>query len=324
MLSLLEVKNLKTYFYTYRGVVKAVDDVSFELEKGEVLGLVGESGCGKSTTAYSIIKLVPPPGKIVDGHILLSNGDGTIDIVKLKDSEVRRKIRWKRISMIFQGAMNALNPVYTVGRQITEAIVEHSDMSKEEALERAKELLELVGLEPDMVKRYPHELSGGQKQRVFIAMALALNPDIVICDEPTTALDVVVQAQIINLLKRLQHELKMSMIFITHDLSVISAIADKVAVMYAGKIVERGSLKEVFSEPYHPYTQGLLKSVPKIKNPEKIIWIPGLPPDLINPPKGCRFHPRCSRAMDICREKEPPTVSIGKNRYVACWLYKEG
>jgi len=323
-LSLLEVKNLKTYFYTYRGVVKAVDDVSFELEKGEVLGLVGESGCGKSTTAYSIIKLVPPPGKIVDGHILLSNGDGTIDIVKLKDSEVRRKIRWKRISMIFQGAMNALNPVYTVGRQITEAIVEHSDMSKEEALERAKELLELVGLEPDMVKRYPHELSGGQKQRVFIAMALALNPDIVICDEPTTALDVVVQAQIINLLKRLQHELKMSMIFITHDLSVISAIADKVAVMYAGKIVERGSLKEVFSEPYHPYTQGLLKSVPKIKNPEKIIWIPGLPPDLINPPKGCRFHPRCSRAMDICREKEPPTVSIGKNRYVACWLYKEG
>jgi len=226
--------------------------------------------------------------------------------------------------MIFQGAMNALNPVYTVGRQITEAIVEHSDMSKEEALERAKELLELVGLEPDMVKRYPHELSGGQKQRVFIAMALALNPDIVICDEPTTALDVVVQAQIINLLKRLQHELKMSMIFITHDLSVISAIADKVAVMYAGKIVERGSLKEVFSEPYHPYTQGLLKSVPKIKNPEKIIWIPGLPPDLINPPKGCRFHPRCSRAMDICREKEPPTVSIGKNRYVACWLYKEG
>ena len=323
-MSLLEVKNLKTYFYTYRGVVKAVDDVSFELEKGEVLGLVGESGCGKSTTAYSIIKLVPPPGKIVDGHILLSNGDGTIDIVKLKDSEVRRKIRWKRISMIFQGAMNALNPVYTVGRQITEAIVEHSDMSKEEALERAKELLELVGLEPDMVKRYPHELSGGQKQRVFIAMALALNPDIVICDEPTTALDVVVQAQIINLLKRLQHELKMSMIFITHDLSVISAIADKVAVMYAGKIVERGSLKEVFSEPYHPYTQGLLKSVPKIKNPEKIIWIPGLPPDLINPPKGCRFHPRCSRAMDICREKEPPTVSIGKNRYVACWLYKEG
>ena len=323
-MSLLEVKNLKTYFYTYRGVVKAVDDVSFELEKGEVLGLVGESGCGKSTTAYSIIKLVPPPGKIVDGHILLSNGDGTIDIVKLKDSEVRRKIRWKRISMIFQGAMNALNPVYTVGRQITEAIVEHSDMSKEEALERAKELLELVGLEPDMVKRYPHELSGGQKQRVFIAMALALNPDIVICDEPTTALDVVVQAQIINLLKRLQHELKMSMIFITHDLSVISAIADKVAVMYAGKIVERGSLKEVFSEPYHPYTQGLLKSVPKIKNPEKIIWIPGLPPDLINPPKGCRFHPRCSRAMDICREKEPPIVSIGKNRYVACWLYKEG
>ncbi len=324
MLPLLEVKNLKTYFYTYRGVVKAVDDVSFELEKGEVLGLVGESGCGKSTTAYSIIKLVPPPGKIVDGHILLSNGDGTIDIVKLKDSEVRRKIRWKRISMIFQGAMNALNPVYTVGRQIIEAIVEHSDMSKEEALERAKELLELVGLEPDMVKRYPHELSGGQKQRVFIAMALALNPDIVICDEPTTALDVVVQAQIINLLKRLQHELKMSMIFITHDLSVISAIADKVAVMYAGKIVERGSLKEVFSEPYHPYTQGLLKSVPKIKNPEKIIWIPGLPPDLINPPKGCRFHPRCSRAMDICREKEPPIVSIGKNRYVACWLYKEG
>lgn len=321
---LLEVKNLKTYFYTYRGVVKAVDNVSFELEKGEVLGLVGESGCGKSTTAYSIIKLVPPPGKIVDGHILLSNGDGTIDIVKLKDGEIRRKIRWKRISMIFQGAMNALNPVYTVGRQIIEAVVEHSDISKEEALERAKKLLELVGLEPDMVKRYPHELSGGQKQRVFIAMALALNPDIVICDEPTTALDVVVQAQIINLLKRLQHELKMSMIFITHDLSVISAIADKVAVMYAGKIVERGSLKEVFSEPYHPYTQGLLKSVPKIKNPEKIIWIPGLPPDLINPPKGCRFHPRCSHVMNICREKEPPMISIEKDRYIACWLHKEG
>lgn len=322
---LLEVKNLKTYFFTYRGVVKAVDNVSFELRKGEVLGLVGESGCGKSTTAYSIIKLVPPPGKIVDGHILLHGGEnGAIDIVKLKEGEVRRKIRWKRISMIFQGAMNALNPVYTVGRQIVEAITEHSDMSREEALERAKELLELVGLEPDMVKRYPHELSGGQKQRVFIAMALALNPDIVICDEPTTALDVVVQAQILNLLKKLQKELKMSMIFITHDLSVISAIADTVAVMYAGKIVERGPLKKVFSKPYHPYTQGLLKSVPKIKNPEEIIWIPGLPPDLINPPKGCRFHPRCQKAMDICKEKEPEMIPIEKDRYVACWLYEKG
>jgi len=314
---LLQVNKLKTYFYTYRGVVKAVDEVSFDLNKGIALGIMGESGCGKSTLAYSIMKIVPLPGRIVGGQILL----GDVDITKMTEGQVREQIRWKRISMVFQGAMNALTPVYTIGHQITEALTHHAGMSQEESSDRTKQLLELVGLEPDIAKRYPHELSGGQKQRAFIAMALTLNPDILIADEPTTALDVVVQAQFLNLLKRLVRDLKMSLILITSDLSVIAEMVDNVIVMYAGKIAERGLSEEVYRKPAHPYTQGLLLSVPRLKTPNQIQWIEGMPPDLVNPPPACRFHPRCSYAMEICRKNDPVEIRLGPDHYVSCWLY---
>ncbi|MEM4558364.1 MAG: ABC transporter ATP-binding protein [Acidilobaceae archaeon] len=315
---LLEVENLKTYYYTLRGPVRAVDNVSFELEKGRVLGIAGESGCGKSTLAWSILGLVPPPGRIVSGTIVL---DG-IDIVKLSEDELRSKIRWKKVSMIFQGAMNSLNPVYTAGAQIEEVLIYHGRMSKADARRRVYELLESVGLDRSLANRYPHELSGGQKQRVVIAMALALEPDIVIADEPTTALDVVVQAQILNLMKKLQREKGISIILITHDLSVIAEMADEVAIMYAGKIVEYGSSEQIFYKPRHPYTHLLMKAVPKLKGAkESLIYIPGQPPDLMNPPKGCRFKPRCPWAMDIC-DKDPEEFNLEEGRRVACWLEK--
>ena len=315
---LLEVRNLKTYYYTLSGVVKAVDDVSFTVERGETLGIAGESGSGKSTVAFSVMVMPPPPGRIVSGDIIL---DGE-NIVKMKESELRRKIRWKKISMVFQGAMNALNPVYTIGYQIAEPLILHGGYTKKEAEERVKELLEMVGLDPTIAKRYPHELSGGQKQRVVIAMALALEPPLVIADEPTTALDVVVQAQIMNLLKKLKWEKKISMIFISHDLAVIAEVADKIAVMYGGKIVEYGPADKVYTEPKHPYTRLLLKSIPRLRGPiEKLEYIPGVPPDLRNPPPGCRFHPRCPYRFDPCDKEEPPLIEIEKDHYVACWLY---
>lgn len=317
----LKVENLKTYFFTLRGIVRAVDNVSFDLDKGEVLGLAGESGCGKSTLAYSIINLVPPPGRIVEGNITV---DG-LSITKMSESEIRKKVRWKKVSMIFQGAMNVLTPVYTIGKQIAEPLIYHGGMNKREAYERAAELLELVGLERNMIKRYPHELSGGQKQRVVIAMALALNPDVVIADEPTTALDVVVQAQILNLLKRLQKQLGMSVILITHDLTVVAELANKVAIMYAGKIVEYGTAEQLYLKPLHPYTQLLLKAVPRLRGPiTRLEWIPGAPPDLREPPPGCRFHPRCPYAMEICRREEPPEMVFEGNHRVSCWLLAKG
>lgn len=314
---LLEVWNLKTFFYTYRGIVKAVDGVNLTVEKGEALGVTGESGCGKSTLAYSILKIVPPPGKIVGGEMFL----GDINLTSLDETKMREHIRWKRISMVFQGAMNALTPVYTIGHQITEALIHHTGMPHEEAVERTKKLLDLVGLEPQLIKRYPHELSGGQKQRAFIAMALILNPDLLIADEPTTALDVVVQAQFLNLLKRLVRDLRISLILITHDLSVIAEMASETAVMYAGKIVERGPADTIFLEPAHPYTQGLLQSVPRLKTAVPIKSIPGQPPDLVNPPSGCKFHPRCHFAMNICRRKEPVETRLSRDHHVSCWLY---
>ncbi len=315
---LLEVKNLKTYYYTLSGVVKAVDEVSFSVEKGETLGIAGESGSGKSTVAFSVMVMPPPPGRIVSGEILL---DGK-NIVKMRESELRRKVRWKKISMVFQGAMNALNPVYTVGYQIAESLTLHGGYTKREAGERVKELLEMVGLDPTIAKRYPHELSGGQKQRVVIAMALALEPPLVIADEPTTALDVVVQAQIMNLLKKLKWEKKISMIFISHDLAVIAEVADKIAIMYGGKIVEYGPADKVYTEPKHPYTRLLLKSIPRLRGPiEKLEYIPGVPPDLRSPPSGCRFHPRCPYRLDPCDKEEPHLIEIEKDHYVACWLY---
>jgi len=319
LLALLEVEHLRIYYYTLRGIVRAVDDVSFTLDRGEVLGVAGESGCGKSTLGYGLMRLVPPPGRIVGGRIVV---DG-VDIVGLPEPILRKRFRWKRISMIFQSAMNALNPVYTVGDQIAEAIVYHEGVSRREALQRAEKLLRMVGLDPSIARRYPHELSGGQKQRVVIAMALALNPDIVIADEPTTALDVVVQAQILNLLKRLKREYNMSMIFISHDLSVIAELADKIAIMYAGEIVELGPAENVYTRPAHPYTQLLLKAIPRLHAPRgKLAYIPGSPPDLRKPPRGCRFAPRCPFAQPRCREEEPPYVSLGEKHVVKCWLYK--
>ncbi|MCC6033048.1 MAG: ABC transporter ATP-binding protein [Desulfurococcaceae archaeon] len=314
--TVLEVSNLKVYYRTLAGIVRAVDDVSLSVGEGEVLGLAGESGCGKSTLGYAILGLVPPPGRIEGGSVVI---DG-IELTKLSEGELR-KVRWSKVSMVFQGAMNVLNPVYTVEKQLTEVLMVHKGMTSREAVKVVAEALKQVGLNPELMKRYPHELSGGMKQRVVIAMALLLKPKLVIADEPTTALDVVIQAQIMNLLKKIKVEERSSMIFITHDLSLIAEIADRVAIMYAGKIAEIGPSDEIFNEPKHPYTQGLLRSIPRIRSKEKITWIPGVPPDLRRPPAGCRFNPRCPYVMDICRREEPPMIKINKDHYVSCWLH---
>jgi len=317
---LLEARGLKTYFYTAKGVVRAVDNVSFELYKGETLGIAGESGCGKSTLAYSLMRLVPPPGKLVSGEIIFQGKD----VTKLSEEEFRKQVRWKGISMVFQGAMNALNPVYSVGDQLAEVLMLHQNYTKKEALEMAQKLLKMVGIDPSRIKSYPHELSGGMKQRVVIAMALALMPPLVIADEPTTALDVVVQAQIMNLLKQLRKDLGISIILISHDLSLIAEIADKIAIMYGGKIVEYGSSEQVYNNPQHPYTKGLLSSIPRLHGEIRdLTWIPGVPPDLSNPPPGCRFEPRCPYAHSRCKE-EPPIVEVEPDHKLACWLYVKG
>jgi len=315
--NVLEVKDLKMYYFTSRGAVRAVDNITFELKKGEVLGLAGESGCGKSSLGFTLMGMPTPPGKIVGGSIKI---DGR-EIVGLPEDVLRREIRWQKISMIFQGAMNALNPVYTVGYQMIEPLIYHKGMEKEEALDKAMRYLELVGLAPEIVYRYPHELSGGMKQRVVIATALLLEPELVIADEPTTALDVVVQAQIINLMKKLKKELGLSMIFITHDLSILAEVSDRVAIMYAGKIVEIGDSEKIYYEPAHPYTQKLLAAIPRLhEDVEKLEFIPGQPPNLIRPPTGCRFHPRCPYAMQQCKEQIPELKEIEKDHYAACWL----
>ena len=315
--NVLEVKDLKMYYFTSRGAVKAVDNLTFELKKGEVLGLAGESGCGKSSLGFTLMGMPTPPGKIVGGSIKI---DGR-EIVGLPDDVLRNEVRWQKISMIFQGAMNALNPVYTIGYQMIEPLIYHKGMNKEEALDRAMKYLELVGLAPEIVYRYPHELSGGMKQRVVIATALLLDPEIVIADEPTTALDVVVQAQIINLMKKLKKELGLSMIFITHDLSILAEVSDRVAIMYAGKIVEIGDSEKIYYEPAHPYTQKLLGAIPRLhEDVERLEFIPGQPPNLITPPSGCRFHPRCPYAMQQCKEQVPELKEIEKDHYAACWL----
>jgi len=316
-MTLLEVKNLRTYYYTLRGVGRAVDDVSFTLERGEVLGIAGESGCGKSTLAWALLGLVPPPGRIAGGKIVLDS----IELTKLSENDLRKNVRWKKVSMIFQGAMNALTPVFTIEDQLAEPLIIHKGMHKDEARERIAQMLKAVGLDETIMRRYPHELSGGQKQRVIIAMALLLNPDLVIADEPTTALDVIVQAQIMNLFKKIKREFNIGMIFITHDLSLIAEIADKVAIMYAGKIVEIGSSDQVFGNPRHPYTQGLLRSIPRIRSKEKITWIPGVPPDLVRPPPGCRFFPRCKYVKEQCRREEPKLKEVEPGHFVACHLY---
>jgi peptide/nickel transport system ATP-binding protein len=318
-MAILEVQHLKTFYTTTRGSVKAVDDVSFDVEKGEAVGLAGESGCGKTTVALSILKILPTGGRIIGGKILFRNQD----IVKLDEDHIRRNIRWKGISIVFQGAMNALNPVYKISDQIIEAIITHEpEVDKKLAIERAEKLFELVGIDPTRINNYPHEFSGGMRQRAMIAMALACNPELLIADEPGTALDVIVAAQVLKLLRELKEKLNLSMILITHDLSIIAEICEKVAIMYAGKIAEYGDVVTIFKEPLHPYTQGLIGAFPSIKAPRsRMISIPGTPPDLLNPPSGCRFRPRCQYAMDICKVQDPQSINAGKEHLVSCHLY---
>ncbi len=314
MTKLLEVKNLKTYFTISQGVVRAVDDVSFDLDYGEALGLVGESGCGKTTTALSIAQILPPEGEIVGGEILLEGKN-----LAAMDGDEIRKYRWNDISICFQGAMNALNPVLKIGKQIAEAIMLHQGLDEKAALDKAAYLLELVDIPGERINNYPHEFSGGMKQRVMIAMALACEPKIMIGDEPTTALDVMVQAQILNLIEKLREEFNMGFILITHDLSVLAETCDKIAVMYAGKIVEIARAKDIFEHTSHPYTDKLIKCFPDI-NRGKVMpeGIPGAPPNMLDLPTGCPFRPRCEHACDICREQNPEPVEVGPEHFVSC------
>jgi peptide/nickel transport system ATP-binding protein len=313
----LQVQDLKTYYSTLRGPVKAVDRVNFEVEKGEALGLAGESGCGKTTVALSVLRLLPLGGKIVDGHILFRD----MDIANSSSGDMR-KIRWKGISIVFHGAMNALNPVYKVGDQIIEAIMRHEgNISKNEAEERVGKLLEMVGVDPSRASNYPHEFSGGMRQRALIAMSVACNPELLIADEPGTALDVIVQAQVLKLMRELKAKLNLSMILITHDLSIIAETCENTAIMYAGKVAEYGEVVGIFKDPLHPYTQGLSGCFPSIRAARKrMAAIPGSPPDLLNPPSGCRFRTRCPNAMDVCQREEPNMIEASKGHFVACHL----
>lgn len=312
-MAVLDVKNLKAYFFVETGEVKAVDNISFMLERGETLGLAGESGCGKSTTAYALLNLLPYPGRIVDGEIIL---DGE-DLTKKSKAEMSQ-IRWKEISMVFQGAMNALNPVLRIGDQIVEAIILHEDISTDEAYRKMEDILEVVGVDPTRHSNYPHEFSGGMKQRVMIAMALVTEPKVLIADEPTTALDVTVEAQVLKLLKSLQKKFNLSVILITHDLATIAEACDRVAIMYAGQIVEFADVITIFKERLHPYTEGLIRSVPSLLGSEYLVHIPGAPPGLIFPPSGCRFHPRCPIATDVCAKTEPEFRELRKKHFIGC------
>jgi oligopeptide/dipeptide ABC transporter ATP-binding protein len=321
---LLDVKGLKTYFFTEDGVVKAVDGVDFKVFPGEVLGLVGESGCGKSVTSFSVMRLVGPPGKVVGGEIMFEGRD----LLKLPENEMVH-MRGDRISMIFQQPQTSLNPVFKVGDQVAEVLQIHQNKSKEASWEQAVELLKLVGI-PDAVRKahaYPHEMSGGQAQRVMIAMALALSPQLLIADEPTTALDVTIQAQILDLIRDLRTRLGTSVILITHDLGVIAEMADRVAVMYAGRVVEQTDVNNLFEKPLHPYTQGLIGSIPVLGEVrERLDVIPGNVPNLVNLPPGCRFAARCLARQEnnfsICTQEEPDLIEVLPNHMVRCWLYQ--
>jgi len=316
---LLDIKNLRLSFFTPAGEVKALNDVSVKLEKGDVLGIVGESGSGKSVTAYSIMGLTAHPGRIVGGTIEF-NGHR---IHELSEKEMR-KIRGNEVSIIFQDPMTSLNPVYTIGNQITEVILLHTDKNKRQAKERAVELLQLVGInEPEKrLRQYPHQLSGGMRQRVMIAIALACEPKLLIADEPTTALDVTIQAQILELMVELKKKIGMSIIMITHDLGIVANMCEKIAVMYGGKIVEYGSVNEIFYNPRHEYTKGLLGSIPKLYEKErtKLVAIEGTPVDMLNPPAGCPFAPRCASCMKICLREIPDYIKVEESHYSACWL----
>ncbi len=322
---ILTVRDLKLHYFTSKGIVRALDGVSFDLAAGETLGLVGESGCGKTTTGVALLNMPSPPGRIVDGSIVL---DGT-EIVGMRERELRTQVRWSKISMVFQGAMNCLTPVYTIRALMQETFREHADTS---GLERAeseslmKHYIGMVGLPEHVLGRYPHELSGGMKQRVVIAIALFLEPKVIVMDEPTTALDVIVQAQILNLVKALKKSLRLSYVFITHDLATEAEIADRIMVMYAGKVAEIGSNEQIFGErgPLHPYTQKLLAATPRLRRKvSELAFIPGAPPDLIDPPAGCRFSPRCPFAKEKCRAVEPPMMTLEDSHLASCWKAME-
>lgn len=311
----LKVSGLKAYYFTDNGIIRGVDGVNFEISEGQSLGIVGESACGKSTLGAALMQSMQSPGRIVEGSITLE-GD---NITKMYSSEFDSRVRWKKIAMVFQGAMNALDPVYTVESQLREILAEHHYQGKID--DKISESLQQVGLDLSIAKRYPHELSGGMKQRVVIAMALLLNPDILIADEPTTALDMVVQSQIISLLKKLQKERGITIILITHDLALVSQITDKIGIMYAGQLVEFSTTKDIYKKPRHPYTQALIEAIPRLRTKDKKIhFVKGSPPSLLSPPLGCRFRDRCVHAMDVCK-RDPPEFQTEAG-YVRCWLYE--
>lgn len=317
--SLLDVSGLRTYFYTPKAVIKAVDGVDFNVDKGTALGVAGETGAGKSMTAFSVMRLVPRPGRIIGGEIVFEGRD----LLKLAKSEMRQ-IRGKGIGMVFQDPVSFLNPYLAVGNQIVESILTHEDCSKRDAKERAISILGKLGISSPskVVDYFPYQLSVGMSQRVMIGIALSCNPSLLIADEPTSALDVTVQRQILDLLADLKKKLNISLIWITHDLGVVAEICDKVAIMYAGQVVENSDILDLFEEPLHPYTQGLIQSTMSIESIKKeLTAITGLMPDPSQFPSGCRFHPRCPKAMDICRRKAPPIKIIGKDRKISCWLY---
>jgi peptide/nickel transport system ATP-binding protein len=313
----LRVEDLTMHYKTRAGDVSAVENVSFAMKKGEAMGLVGESGCGKTSVAASLLRLLPDNAKIKSGQVYLN---GT-ELIGLSEEEMR-KVRWRRISMVFQAAMNSLNPVYTVGDQVIEALEAHNITStNEEARQRVEELFRLVDLDPKMMEQYPHEYSGGMRQRAIIAMALACHPDLIVADEPTTALDVIVQDNLLREMTALQKKLGMSMIYISHDIAVIAEVSDRIGVMYAGRLIEYGSAEQIFKRPLHPYTHGLMSAFPSIVGPKReLAAMPGEPPDLINPPPGCRFHPRCPYAQDICKGEVPKFEDSGDEHLVACYF----